>query len=97
MIPHFPLPPQLAVVCRAHDIAWLGVFGSVARQQATATSDLDLLVRFGAPKSLFRVVATEDALSELFTRPVDLVTEAALSPYLRDRILAEMQVIYAAG
>ncbi len=90
------LPADLPALCRAHDITYLGLFGSYARQEAGQTSDIDLIVQFGSPKSLLRVIATEEALSEAFTRQVDLVTEAALSPYLRERILAEVQVLYAA-
>jgi predicted nucleotidyltransferase len=42
------------------------------------------------------MVALERELSELLGRQVDLQTEAALSPYIRDRILKERQEVYAA-
>src|SRR4051794_4375990 len=54
-------------------------------------------VRMARPKSLLSMVALERELSEAAGRKVDLLTEGALSPYLRDRILGELQVLYAAG
>ena len=87
---------QLASLCRSNDVAFLGMFGSVARGEATEQSDIDLLVRFSKRKSLLTVIGFEDALAQAFGRPVDLVTESALSPYLRDRILKDVQVIYEA-
>lgn len=41
-------------------------------------------------------MALERELSDLLGRRVDLLTESALSPYLRDRILSERQVVYSA-
>lgn len=79
--------PELA---GAYGVESLAVFGSVARGEATAGSDVDLLVRFhGHPPGLFGFVRLERQLSELLGRPVDLVTESALKPRLRDQILAE--------
>ena len=79
--------PELA---NAFGVESLAVFGSVARGQAAARSDVDLLVRFsGQAPSLFEFVRLERQLSELLGRPVDLVMETALKPRLRDRILAE--------
>jgi len=45
---------------------------------------------------LLTVIGFENALAQAFGKPVDLVTEAALSPYLRDRILKDIQIIYEA-
>lgn len=68
----------------------LAVFGSVARGEAEASSDVDLLVRFcAAPPGLFEYVRLERHLSELLDHRVDLVMESALKPRLRARILAE--------
>jgi predicted nucleotidyltransferase len=87
---------ELDDLCRQNDVAMLGVFGSVARGEATEQSDVDLLVRFSKPKSLLTLVRLEREISETLGRTVDLLTEAAISPYLRDRIMGEMQVIYEA-
>jgi hypothetical protein len=61
----------------------LGVFGSYARGENTPNSDLDILVEFGVRINLFDLVGLEQELSELLGVRVDLVTERALSPYVR--------------
>ncbi|MBN2119154.1 MAG: nucleotidyltransferase family protein [Anaerolineales bacterium] len=86
--------PQLIDICRQNDVSMIGVFGSMARGDARKKSDIDLIVRFSKRKSLLAVVRLERELSEALGRKVDLLTEAALSPYLRERILKEMRVVY---
>jgi predicted nucleotidyltransferase len=85
---------QLIRICRENDAAMVGVFGSVARGEDTSTSDLDLMVKFSKRKSLLDIVRLERELSTVLGKKVDLLTEAAISPYLRDRILSELRVIY---
>ncbi|MGB9593407.1 MAG: nucleotidyltransferase family protein [Anaerolineae bacterium] len=87
---------RLAEICRRNDVARLAVFGSVARGEFTDESDVDLLVEFSKRKSLLALVALERQLSEAIGRKVDLLTEAAISPYLRDRIKRDQRVIYEA-
>lgn len=87
---------KLIEICRQNDVSKVGVFGSMARGEATLKSDIDLLVEFSKRKSLLNVVALERQLSLALGRKVDLLTEAAISPYLRERILREVQVIYEA-
>jgi hypothetical protein len=84
-------------ICRENDICMVGIFGSTARGEDTKTSDIDLLVKLSKPKSLLSMVKLERHLSEEIGRKVDLLTESALSPYLKDRILKELKVLYAAG
>lgn len=86
----------IAEICRQNDVASLGLFGSVVRGEATETSDVDLLVHFSKRKSLLAMMKLERQLSAALGRKVDLVTEAALSPYLRERVKSDLQLIYAA-
>jgi len=88
---------RLIDICRQNDVSMVGVFGSMARGKAKKKSDIDLLVRFSKRKSLLAVVRLERELSEALGRKVDLLTEGALSPYLRDRILRETKVVYEKG
>lgn len=85
---------KLIEICRQNDVAKVGVFGSMARGEATDQSDIDLLIYFSKRKSLLAHVALEREISTALGKRVDLLTEAALSPYLRERIIREMQVIY---
>ena len=87
---------ELIQLCKKNDIIMIGVFGSVARGTATEKSDIDLLVQFSNSKSLLTHVRVERELSHLFRKKVDLLTEAAISPYLRDIIKSELQVLYEA-
>jgi uncharacterized protein len=91
-----PDTATLAPICRKYGVSSLAVFGSFARGEARPDSDLDLLVSFAIRVSLLRMVAMERELSDLVGRRVDLQTEAALSPYIKDQILKERRVIYAA-
>ncbi len=81
-------------ICEQNDIAFLGIFGSHARGEATPESDVDLLVRFARRKSLLTIVRIERQISERLGRPVDPVTEASLSPYLRERVQAEVESLH---
>lgn len=87
---------KLSDICRRNDVARLRVFGSVSRGDATDASDIDLLVEFSKRKSLLSLVALERQMSSALGRKVDLLTEAAISPYLRDSIHRDLRVIYEA-
>ena len=65
------------------------LFGSVARDTATQTSDVDLLVEFGRPVGYFGLFALQDYLSGLLGKSVDLGTSRSLKPYIRDRVAQE--------
>jgi predicted nucleotidyltransferase len=76
-------------IAAAHGARNVRVFGSVQRGEASGSSDLDLLVDMSEGRSLLDLVALGDDLEEALGIAVDVVTEKSLSPYLRDRILAE--------
>ena len=86
----------LIEICRDNDVARLEVFGSTARGEANEDSDVDLLVEFSKRKSLLALVSVERKLSAALGRKVDLLTEAAISPYLREQINRDRRVIYEA-
>ena len=67
----------------------LALFGSFARDQATETSDLDILVRFDGPATSSAYFGVQFYLEDLLGRPVDLVTERALRPELRPYVEGE--------
>jgi uncharacterized protein len=65
------------------------VFGSIARGDDRVDSDIDLLVEVEPGRSLLDVIGLEQDLSELLGRRVEVLTDAGLSPYLQQQILAE--------
>jgi hypothetical protein len=67
----------------------LAVFGSVARGEATESSDIDILVEFNQPIGLFEFIRLKNYLEDLTGFKVDLVTSDAIRPMMRDSILSE--------
>jgi hypothetical protein len=79
---------------RRFGVRSLGLFGSAARGEATATSDLDFLVEFENP-NFDRYMDLLEFLEELFGHPVDLVLANTLKPRLRESVLRE--TVHAPG
>ncbi|MCX6637432.1 MAG: nucleotidyltransferase family protein [Acidobacteria bacterium] len=67
----------------------LRVFGSVARGEATHTSDLDLLVEWEPGRSLLDHVALKQDLEDLLGVSVDIGSERGLHWFVRDNVLQE--------
>lgn len=80
---------DIARIATAHGARNVRVFGSAGRGEAEPSSDLDLLVDMSEGRSLLDLVALSSELEDVLGVEVDVVTEGGLSPYLRDRILAE--------
>jgi len=72
-----------------YGVKTLSLFGSHARNQAREGSDIDILVSFKKPLGLFTFLELKDHLEGLLGSQVDLVTEEALHPHLRDKIIKE--------
>lgn len=77
---------------RGFGVKRLGLFGSVARGEATEGSDLDFLVEL-ENETFDAYMDLKEFLEELFHCPVDLVLIDAIKPRLRETILGE--AIYA--
>jgi len=71
-----------------HGASNVRVFGSLSRGEGTEGSDLDLLVTLEEKRSLLDLVGLKQDIEDLLHRPVDVVTEPALSPYVREQVLA---------
>ena len=76
-------------IAASHGARDVRVFGSRSRGQARRDSDLDLLITLEREKSLLDIVAIKQDIEDLLGYKVDVLTEAALSPYIRERILEE--------
>ncbi len=76
----------------------ISLFGSFARRDTGAFSDIDILVKLPSSqdgKSLgLKWFVLDQELEEILGVPVDLVSEASLSPHLRAVVEKEMETIY---
>ena len=68
----------------------IGIFGSYAKNTQTAQSDVDILVDFEEPPSLFEFVGLKNELADLLNMDVDLVMKSALKPHIGKRIVQEV-------
>ena len=73
-------------------IVRIGVFGSVAREENTDASDVDVVVELGRP-DLLALVGIKQELEEILHQPVDVVRyRAGMNAYLKQRI--EQEAVY---
>ena len=84
---------EILALAAQHGATDVRVFGSVARLEDDAQSDIDFLVRLEPGRSLLDLGALLMDLQDLLDRDVDIVTEAGLRPRIRDRVLAEARAI----
>ena len=76
-------------IALSHGARNIRVFGSAARGEDLADSDLDLLVEMDAGRSLLDLVALGQDLEDLLERRVDVLTDTSVHPAIRPRILAD--------
>jgi predicted nucleotidyltransferase len=84
------LKSEFATLRSRFGIKSLGLFGSIARGDASPGSDVDILVEFDTP-SFDHYMDLKFYLEERLGRPVDLVLKGSLKPALRERILGEVR------
>jgi len=73
-----------------YGVTSIGIFGSYARGEAVASSDIDIIVEFDRPIG-WELVDLADLLESRLQHKVDLVIRRSLHPLIRDTILAEVQ------
>lgn len=89
---------QAADEIRGLGVGRLALFGSFARSEAGAESDVDLLVEFAPERKSFDAfMRLYDLLEERLGRRVELVTTESLSPVIGPRIRAEAEDVVRAA
>jgi uncharacterized protein len=83
-------------ICRANGITRLLLFGSLARGEATSSSDVDLIADLPPEATLLDLVRIEREFSSALGLEVDLLTQDSISPYIRERIVDDLRVLYEA-
>ncbi|OYR57930.1 DNA polymerase beta [Halorubrum ezzemoulense] len=84
------LTPKLE---QEYPISELGIFGSYARGEQESDSDLDILVAFDKPVTLFDLVRLENELAEELGIEVNLVTKDSLKPRIETRVRDELVTV----
>jgi predicted nucleotidyltransferase len=84
---------EIRRIARRHGAVRIRIFGSHATGIASPSSDVDFLVELESRRDLLDLVALKQDLEELLGRPVDVVEEGGLSPYLRERVLREARPV----
>lgn len=85
---------RLAEVCKENDVAMLGALEDLTDWDDDE-GDLDLYVRFVKTKNMVAAITLGRMLRGVFGRPVELLTEESLTPHMRKRVLADIQILYA--
>lgn len=85
---------MIVPILTRHRIKRAGIFGSVAKGNATSQSDIDILVELGSEISLLDFVGIKYELEDHLGRKVDLVEYQAIKPRLKNRIMSEEIRIY---
>ena len=80
---------EILRIAASHGARDVRVFGSFARGEAGPESDIDILVKLDPGRSLLDIIAIKQDLEDLIGCEVDVVTEAAISPYIREEVLRE--------
>lgn len=84
---------KIIEICKRNDVEYCAVFGSFARGDATADSDVDLLVRFSNPVGYrFFDVALE--LEASLGKEVDMATDKMIGLYIRESVMRDIKTIY---
>jgi len=71
----------------------VGIFGSYVRSEQKEGSDVDILVRFKEGATLFDFVGLADFLEQKLGMKVDIVSERAVKPELKNAILSEVVIV----
>lgn len=83
-------------VFKKYGILKAQIFGSYARGEASADSDIDLMVTYGKKQALgaWEVIGIRQELADALNREVDLVTEGNVIPYFQESIYRDLKPLY---
>jgi uncharacterized protein len=87
-------PQSVRDLCRKHKISYLGLFGSRARGDYSEVSDVDILIDYEQPKSLFELARIKLDFNKLLGHEVDLTSRRNLNVLLAQSIQKDLVTIY---
>ena len=80
-------------VLKKFKVSKIGIFGSYVSGKVRKNSDIDLLVEFKETIDLFDFVHLVDEIQRLLKKKVDLATPETIKPYIKTKILNEVEWI----
>ena len=80
---------EIRTIAAKHGASSIRIFGSAVRGEAGPDSDIDFLIDISSTTSSWFPAGLILDLEEILGRRVEIVTEKALNPYIRDRVLRE--------
>jgi predicted nucleotidyltransferase len=78
-------------ILKRYKVSKIGIFGSFATGRTKKKSDVDLLVEFEDMIDVFDFVHLNDEIQQILKNKVDLVTPDTIKPYIKPRILKEVE------
>jgi hypothetical protein len=85
---------KITPVLEEYGVEYAGVFGSVARGEATAESDVDILVKFKGLPTFAGYLKLDNDIRKILNRDIDLLTEGSVNKHLRPFIERDLRIIY---
>jgi len=80
-------------ILKKYKVNKIGIFGSFSTGKTKKKSDVDLLVEFEDMIDLFDFVHLNDEIQQILKNRVDLVTPDTIKPYIKQKILKEVEWI----
>ena len=90
----FPSSNQLEKFCQNQALTYFGVFGSYALGEAKKNSDVDILIDYQQPKSLFTLGKIVADLEDMTGKKVDLVKRTHIKPILKPYVFQDLITLY---
>ena len=84
---------KITPILQQYGITKAAIFGSLAKGEATTSSDVDILVEIKSDMSLLDFIGIKIELEEALQMKVDLVEYDTIKPIIKERILAQQVVI----
>jgi predicted nucleotidyltransferase len=77
-----------------YPVIYAGVFGSVARKQENASSDIDILISFKKPIGFVDFLILKQKISKKLNKKIDLISDKALVSYFKPYVYKDLIKIY---
>ena len=81
-------------IFQQYGVTYAALFGSFARGEETAKSDIDFIIKLGEPMGMFKYMEFIEGLEKSLKRRVDIVTDKSINKHIKPYILSDLKTIY---